>query len=241
MQSISLKTLKNLSLPAYRLDFDEAGEGAGHVGGLPSFLKDKAWPTCSACGNFQLFVIELKQSSLVFQLFICESCLPWSQAHYQEGKVTLLSLPDDLHQSDEECRQTPFPTLKRAPFSLKEFQSYPDVLDGDCLGDVSQEVKKKWEREIVLVDQYKGQELHDLLSASGLIEPPRHQTQGYPHWIQDAHCPHCSKCHQKMDLLLRLGSEPSIDQRWMWGDMGVLFVHQCAMHRDEFHFEMQSG
>jgi uncharacterized protein YwqG len=63
---------------------------------------------------------------------------------------------------------------------------------------------------------------------------------GWPEWVQYPEYPDCPTCHQPMkQFVFQIDSEDNLP--YMWGDVGVGYVLQCSIHKEQLAFLWQCG
>lgn len=193
------------------------------------------WPGCPACGKSLTFVAQFRARGRFWRFFYCMQCNPWDDDERESGLVRLESEPLDAQGEPES-----HPQLQRSPATQglvprawvrRACVNVPSPEDKAAL-DTSP-LFAKW----LLHTRLPQAEQEQLFAAWGAVGEGATRIGGYAYPIQGAIEPHCPQCHQAMPLLARLASEQEVNL--MWGDMGVVYLHACAAHPEQVHFELQ--
>lgn len=211
--------------------------------------KGEEWPLCPDCERpFQLFLqlnldempaeIRKRHGSGILQLFGCrgergdcptarESYRPFSKGMFvrvvdskKMGKG--LAPPQDRKY---------FPT--KTIVEWERVSDYPSNFELDDYGMTLEYLDDG--RACIVVEQFGiSIELDEETAESFDPAVAGDKLGGWPHWSQGAEYPACPKCKQPMTPVFQLASEDHLP--FMFGDLGVGHITQCAKHKDVLAF-----
>jgi uncharacterized protein YwqG len=213
----------------------EAASCESKIGGQPYAEQGDCWPVCPDCNNELSFVCQLKhpQQQELVVFYYCNECGPWGLADESEGQWVSKLYPSpsmeklSLIQRQSEDEQGFIPCLVNA----STVNTLPDWEGLDL-------VDEAMTKHCCELDDDAPWEAYDAaVERSGALNDYATLIGGYPRFVQGAVLPHCPQCQQDMEFFAQIDSEEQADM--MWGDLGVIYLFRCAVHRGVFKMRLQ--
>lgn len=207
------------------------GEGpvaSARYGGVPAGVEGEAWPSCPHCKQALDFFAQFPVDQTLWRFFYCLAC--------DEDTGSAL-LPVSLTQDLVPHPRAPKPSsLVPHVWTLEPVMSLPVDQEVEGLAPAhDQGVALLLALDDASDAVYRA--ARDALEARGVDLTRSTRIGGYPNPIQDPIDVTCPQCDRDMVYLARLASHDEI--HWMWGDLGMMFLHACPVHPQHTHAEMQ--
>ncbi len=215
-------------------DGDAALNGSKYSG-LPLLQVGEGWPECAACGAAQQLFLQLSIATLpegaqallglntgMLQMFYCTVCEAEGESWAPFAPSHLLRIIDDRIGAEAPALPEEFHTRGETYFPAKTitgwapFEDFPNLEEDIDLPELSDEE----------FDAYYVSEPY--LNADG------DKLGGWPAWVQSEEYPQCPECDTRMHAIYQLDSNDGVP--WMWGDVGIGHITQCAKHRHVLAF-----
>jgi hypothetical protein len=208
-----------------------SGDGAAKskFGGSPWLEKGEPWPVCPGCGAPATLFLQLNTGQLpkgaapklpkgLIQVFYCVDldCPTYEDAFLSGGPLLRWIEPSALKKGA--ATKPPKGTKKFPAKEISGWEEHPEFPGWS----EQEEVLKLTDPERQVI-----QSLEQPSSKDKLL--------GWPDWVQSADYVTCSKCNKEMGYVFQIASKDHVS--FVFGDMGIAHLFQCAKHPQELFFQ----